>query len=100
MEGSPSCGWRGVYRSCGVSPELEPEVIGRGFDPPDSMENAEFHKDVAQIVSRLVRSDDRRETFLAFAVIIGVWLAPAMYRHAREQKEREKPGPVRFKKIE
>lgn len=91
MTDVPSAGWREVYRWCGVSPELEPEVVGRGFDPPDSMS---YEKTVAELAARLFRSDSRKETYIgiAFLVVIGAIMTI--------QGTREKQGSVRFEQIE
>lgn len=92
MANVPSAGWREVYRWCGVSSSLEEreEVVGRGFDPPDSMS---YEKDIAVLAARLIRSDSRKETYLGivFLVVIGAILTI----HAR----RENQDSVRFEKI-
>jgi hypothetical protein len=91
MTDVPSVGWREVYRWCGVAPELEPEVVGRGFDPPDSMS---YEKVIAQITGQLVRSDSRKETVLAIGFLVAIGAIFTI------QGQREKQGSVRFEQIE
>lgn len=94
MTDVPSAGWREVYRWCDVSPSLEEqeEVVGRGFDPPDSMS---YEKAVAEIAGQWFRSDSRKETFLAIGFLIAFW--GIMTIHA--QREAQAQSSVRFEPI-
>lgn len=93
MTDVPSVGWRGVYRWCGVSPSLEQqeEVVGRGFDPPDSMS---YEKTIIEIAAQLFRSGSRRDTYVGIVFLVGLGVILAIH------EKRENSTSPRFEKRE